>query len=110
MTTAEDVKAFLQSLGTTHEEVAEKLRAAGVKGYRISAGNCPVARLVKRQFPDLFDFSISRTGFTIHEPNPEEGCWSIRTPLDEYSAVGRFIAAFDTMLTSNYADLAETEV
>lgn len=44
----------IQALGTMPEQVTNKLREMGIKGYRSSAGRCPVANYLKAcGFPEV---------------------------------------------------------
>lgn len=41
----------LEWLGNTVEEVAEGLRARGIKGHRVMAGRCPLALYLREWWP-----------------------------------------------------------
>jgi len=43
------IRAALDKLGSTSEEVAEKLKEKGVKGARRSVGTCPIAIYLWRE-------------------------------------------------------------
>lgn len=45
-----EITRALEVLGSTGNEVAATLRAAGVKGMRHRAGDCPVARYLQKAF------------------------------------------------------------
>lgn len=44
MTAIDDATRLLEQLGQTRSEVARSLRKAGIRGYRDSRYQCPVAR------------------------------------------------------------------
>lgn len=47
------LKQLLRGLGTTADEVAATLRAAGIKGSRIDAHDCPGARYIAMRTREL---------------------------------------------------------
>lgn len=55
----DDVRAFLEGLGTTADEVAASIREMGVKGARMSYRECPVAEAVKAKFPSVTYISVA---------------------------------------------------
>ena len=45
---------YLNSLGTTSEEVAQSLRRAGIKGVRVSTCACPILKAIYDALPDYW--------------------------------------------------------
>ena len=52
----------INALGSSPESIATKLREMGIKGYKCSAGNCPVAKYLNAcGFPEVtVSYRVSR--------------------------------------------------
>lgn len=87
---ANEVRTFLEGLGTTSDEVAASLTAMGVKGFRVNFHNCPISRALKTAFPDLTYISVAGQRVYI-EFGPEQPPVTLPQP----DAVIAFIGAFD---------------
>ena len=108
------VGELLKSLGDTADEVAGGLRQRGIKGAKDDGCCCPIANLIKAEFPEARDGKWS----------DDDGAWFVcesyvRTPdgvlRTRATAIGEFIEAFDEGIPSDdfwcnerpYADLED---
>jgi len=75
MTSISDrVRALLESLGDTHDAVAESLRRRGIKGTREDGCDCPIARVIQAEFPE----ARKENGAVW---NDEDGSWFVSSIL-----------------------------
>lgn len=100
-TVRDQVDAALKAMGDTAEQVAETLRAAGIKGRPAEGCGCPIYRYLIREFPQV-------TCVTIFGVEVLDGgkATLVELPL----AVEIFIYNFETFArlgSDRYADLVE---
>lgn len=91
---ADTMKALLEGMGQTADEVADFLRGQGVTGARNYMGLCPVSRYLQQALGHWL--LVSRTSVFSYQADPDER-W---TPLP--MAVYDFIHRFDRR---EYGDL-----
>ncbi len=102
------ITEFLTSLGTTADEVADSLRAAGIRGIRSSMCNCPILNAVYQALPDYWPGlvilgSVTKNGRSYRATlGDSQICDPRLTP-----AIEDFIAKFDS---GSYPDLAAGSV
>lgn len=98
---------LLSGLGDTPDAVAESLRAAGVKGRRISAFADPAATFLQRELaPEAPTVRVAVLLHLVHLYQVAGGPHVVTTP----PAVAGFITAFDReagLPGGRYADLVE---
>jgi hypothetical protein len=98
----DQVEAALSGLGNTADEVADRLRALGIKGIRDDAACCPIARLLESALGAGIAVCVGNFSITILGPLGPGGLgFEIEDAPD---AVREFISRFDD---SVYLDLAE---
>lgn len=94
--TPEEVRAFLESLGNTADEVYESLKAREVRGVWGIANDCPIAVLLNQQFP------IKDGGWWTWPTRVQPGPYSTSVPFAVQlpEPVLKFIKAFDANHTA----------
>jgi 3-hydroxyisobutyrate dehydrogenase-like beta-hydroxyacid dehydrogenase len=108
--TAERLQTLLIGLGNNADEIAATLRAAGIKGYRTDAHDCPAARFIAARAHELLPVTGQVTvtltaetaviGITAADPAAYREV-AASTP----QALEGFLDSFDS---GSYDDLAET--
>ncbi len=117
------IEEFLQSLGSTSEEVADTLMSNGIHGRRYTTNACPIANAIYDKFPGVRDgllvqhykFSsgckrLGVYGYVWHEASDEVAVtWDDVQTLDPTCppAVKQFVIDFDN---GKYPQLSSTEV
>lgn len=111
-TIAEQIRVLLYSLGATPDEVADSLRARGIRGVVEDPCWCPIAVLIRREIPGADDTDQWAT-------DPDDGGFFvckdyIRVPDDADAvpplAVYQFIELFDINDPGGrYEDLREAD-
>lgn len=93
------VKDLLKSLGTGPNKIADSLKEMKIKGYRSEANQCPVTKLIRKNFKNLKNIYSSSDviEFTLRD----EGC-----EVKISKAVGKFMDKFDA---GGYPELAFKE-
>jgi hypothetical protein len=102
VTTAEmqtKVKDLLKSLGTGPNKIADSLKEMKIKGYRSESDQCPITKLIRKQFKNLK--GICSTSDAIEFTLRGEDC-VVQIP----KAVGKFMDKFDN---GDYPELAFKE-
>lgn len=98
------ISEYLKSLGNTSEEVANSLRAQGIKGIKLSARRCPILNAIYKSCPDYwYKLKIiggSKIGENWHY-SASLGDSQIMDPMLP-QAVSNFIGDFDC---GKYPDL-----
>lgn len=84
---AQQLRTFLDSLGSTPDEVAGSLRARGVKGSRCTGNSCPIANAIEAEFPGSLVFACPAT--------IRVSTCSHFAEVDPGNACSRFMLAFD---------------
>lgn len=86
------IKELLDSLGSTPDEVAAYLAAAGIKGYKRNPCHCPLAVLVndfakKNNYWDgLVVETYNGDRCVIRQPDPQIlGRWHVPKPVAEFA-------------------------
>jgi hypothetical protein len=95
MKTKEEVLALLVALGSTAQEVADKLVSLGIKGERKKCRTCPIAQyLISNGVPAAFANSVG--GWFVVGVEVEVGFY-YWYPLSTYQIAGvqDFVLAFD---------------
>ena len=97
ITSDADLTNLLNTLGSTAEEVANTLRAAGVRGERRRCGKCPVAHWLL----------ANTTGYNIEVDPSVIDMWNYSEVFSVYTPtpVANFIRNFD--YTKAFDDLLE---
>ena len=97
--TLDEAIALLEGLGKTADEVADSLKAQGIKGEPGSACYCPLANFLRSKGAP--EPGVIHGWFRVH-PHPAEcGAEAIRVPLPK--GADAFLRAFDC---DRYPDLA----
>lgn len=91
---AVQVRAALDLLGDSGDEVAARLAAAGVRGRRSDQSGCPVARYL--QALGLVEVPVERLEVTrTHAVLSDGRRWSRRARIELPPGVRAFVAGFD---------------
>jgi hypothetical protein len=93
------VKGLLKSLGTGPNKIAESLKEMKIKGYRAESDQCPITKLIRKQFKNLK--GVSSDSATIEFELRGEEC-----AVDVPKAVSKFMDNFDN---GGYPELAFKE-
>lgn len=89
------VKDFLKTLGSGPNKIAESLAAMKIKGVAFNSEECPIAKVVKKNFKKLRNIFVSAALEFIYKDED----YSVDLP----AAVDKFITKFDN---GNYPNLA----
>lgn len=93
MKTQDEIESFLNSLGSSPDEIAESLRKMNIKGKRSRSDRCPIANVLTKK---LNEGSYKVSGVVYYKPakklfRQREDDVSVFTP----PAVFKFISKFD---------------
>jgi len=100
MTLADEVKAYLSSLGTTPNEVAESLKQKGIKGKKCNSYYCPIAWSLHHKYPGSY-VAVGGTSTYLALSNGGE-----RVDVIHSECIEKFILMFDI---GSYPFLKECE-
>ena len=85
-----DVTSYLESLGSTPDEVARNLQSLGIRGLRRDCQTCPIANALELKFPQ-YGFSVAPDTVRVLSEHDTMTLFSVETP----HAVWGFILKFD---------------
>lgn len=98
-----DVRGRLDRLGPGATDVADALRALGIRGHRKMARACPLAAYLAREFPDC-DLAVSSSWVFDEGSLLPERPWRVLGPMP--GACAAFATNFDN---GHYPDLVDND-